>query len=177
MKTTANTRDDIDRFAALIKGIKVAMLTTITDDGSMRSRPMATQTKDFDRKHLWFFTKRSSPKSQEIASHHEVHLSYASPEDHRYVSVTGIASLVDDEDKKTELWSAVHKAWFPEGLDDPDLALLRVDVRHAEYWEAKGGRMVQLIGALRAAAAAKSAAEAFGEHGAVRFGGATETTP
>ncbi len=177
MKTPANSPNNVEHFAKLIKGIKVAMLTTVTDDGSMRSRPMATQTKDFDREHLWFFTKRSSPKSHEIESHHEVHLSYASPEDHRYVSVTGNAQLVDDKAKMQELWSPVHRAWFPDGLDDPDLALLRVDVQRAEYWEAKGARMVQLLGAIRAVATGHSVSDALGSHGEVHFGTSTDSTP
>ncbi len=176
MNSKDQDHNPVEHFAKLIKGIKVAMLTTVTDDGSMRSRPMATQTKDFDQRHLWFFTKRSSPKSYEIESHHDVHLSYASPDDHRFVSVTGRAQVVDDRSKVQELWSPVHKAWFAEGLDDPDLVLLRVDVLRAEYWDAPGARMVQLIGAIRAVATGKPLSS-IGDHGHVTFAGGSEATP
>ena len=37
-----------------------------------------------------------------------------------------------------ELWSPVYKAYFPEGLDDPALRLLKVNVHKAEYWESHG---------------------------------------
>lgn len=161
-------KDSAEHFRKLVKGIKIAMLTTVTDDGSMRSRPMATQTKDFDGEHLWFFTKRDSPKSHEIESHHDVHLSYASPEDHRYVSVTGKAWVVNDDAKMRELWSPVHRAWFPEGLEDPELTLLKVQVERAEYWDASGGRMIQLIGAIRAVATGMPLS-GIGNHGRVSF--------
>jgi general stress protein 26 len=55
---TANTtrnNEDVEKLAKLIKGIKFAMLTTALPDGSLRSRPMATQNTAFDGT-LWFFT-------------------------------------------------------------------------------------------------------------------------
>jgi general stress protein 26 len=39
----ANEQDTAGKLAELIKDIKIAMLTTVADDGSLRSRPMATQ--------------------------------------------------------------------------------------------------------------------------------------
>ena len=35
---------DIEQVADLIRGIRVAMLTTVDGDGELHSRPMATQT-------------------------------------------------------------------------------------------------------------------------------------
>src|SRR5208337_4347672 len=51
-----------------------------------------------------------------------------------YVSFTGHASVVQDREKMQDLWCPAYRAWFPRGLDDPELALLRVDVERAEYW-------------------------------------------
>ena len=41
--------------------------------------------------------------------------------------------------------------WFPDGLDSPELALLRVSVATAEYWDAPASRVKKLVGGLRAA--------------------------
>jgi general stress protein 26 len=41
------------------------------------------------------------------------------------------------------------KAWFPDGLDDPDLALLRVHVEAAEYWDSPSSTMVHIVGFVR----------------------------
>jgi general stress protein 26 len=38
------------------------------------------------------------------------------------------------------------KAWFPNGEDDPNLALLEVTATEAEYWDAPSGPAVKLVG-------------------------------
>ena len=132
------------KLATMIRGIKVAMLTTVGADGTLRSRPMAAQDAEFDGT-LWFFTQAGSAKMSEIRQYPQVNASYASPEDHRYVSLSGRASVVQDPDKMRELWSPAHRAWFPQGLDDPELVLLRVDVDKAEYWDMLSASMVDLL--------------------------------
>ena len=145
-------RDEtIKKLRELIKDIKFAMLTTAGDDGSLRSRPMATQQTEFDGD-LWFFTNASAPKVDEIRHDQHVNVSFSSPEDHRYVSVSGKAQIVRDRKKAEELWNPFYKAWFPEGLDDPDLALLKVPVEKAEYWDSPSSPVVHLIGFVKAVA-------------------------
>jgi general stress protein 26 len=144
------TRDEaIAKLTEFIKDIRIAMLTTQTPEGSLRGRPMATQEAPFDGD-LWFFTSAASPKVDEIEEEHHVQLSYASPEDNRYVSVSGRATVVRDRAKAEELWSPAMKAWFPDGLDDPDLALLRVQVEGAEYWDSPSSTMVHIVGLVKA---------------------------
>ena len=149
-------RNDIEKIRDLIKGIRFAMLTTVDTDGSLRSRPMATQEAEFDGE-LWFFTGASSPKVDEVERDHRVNVSYAAPDDNTYVSVSGTARLVRDKAKAKELWNPALKAWFPEGLDDPDLALLRVRVEKAEYWDSPSSKMVQLYGLAKAVLTGKRA--------------------
>jgi general stress protein 26 len=141
----------IQKLGELIRDIEVAMLTTVDRDGSLRGRPMATQTTDFDGE-LWFFTQASSPKVGEVQREEQVNVAFAEPEKQHYVSLSGRARIVRDRKKAEELWSPVLKAWFPKGLDDPDLALLRVMVDKAEYWDAPSSTMVHLIGMAKALA-------------------------
>jgi general stress protein 26 len=132
-----------------IKDVRIAMLTTIDQDGSLRSRPMATQSAEFDGE-LWFFTGAGSPKVAEVQEDQRVNVSYANPGDNLYVSVSGMAKLVQDRAKAEELWNPALKAWFPDGLDDPNLALLKVKVEKAEYWDGPSSKMVQLAGFVKA---------------------------
>jgi general stress protein 26 len=81
-----------------------------------------------------------------------VNLSYADPGNSRFVSVSGVAAVVKDPAKAKELWSPLYTAWFPKGLDDPELSLLMVRVRDAEYWDAPSGKMIQLAKIVKAAA-------------------------
>ncbi len=144
----------IKKVGELIDDIHFAMLTTTEPDGSLRSRPMASHQdhgKGFDGV-LWFFTKDDSGKIDEVQQDKHVNLAYSSPEKSKYLSVTGVATLVRDEVKAKELWDPKYKAWFPDGLDDPDLALLRVDVTKAEYWDTPGGAVVYAVGLVKALA-------------------------
>lgn len=155
----------IAKVGELIRNINMAMLTTEAEDGLLHSRPMATQQTDFDGT-LWFFTGLASGKVNELEWNPEVNLSYAQPSDSRYVSVSGTAEVVQDRRKMQELWNEIYRAWFPKGLDDPDLGLLKVEVSSAEYWESPSGKMVQIFGFLKALATGEPAQQG-AEHGTI----------
>lgn len=146
-----SNHDPLKKLHCLIKDINFAMMTTVASDGQLRSRPMATRLEDepFDGT-LWFFTHDKDAKVHEILESTHVNLSYANPDKNDYVSVSGKATLVKDKAKAKELWNPLYKAWFPEGLDDPRLALIRVDVAQAEYWDSPNSKMVQLAGFVKA---------------------------
>jgi general stress protein 26 len=141
-------QESIQKLNDLIKDVKVAMLTTI-DWGILRSRPMQTQEFDFDGD-LWFFTSSETHKTEEIEKDRRVNVSYAAPETNTYVSVTGTAAIVADRAKIEELWNPIYKAWFPDGLEDPNLVLLKVAVEQAEYWDSPSSTLVQVAGFVKA---------------------------
>ena len=99
---------------------------------------------------LWFFTGQSTDKTIEIDREAEVNVAYANPDDQAYVSVSGRARILTIGRKARELWNPFYKAWFPRGVDDPDLRLIRVDVTGAEYWDSSSSAMVHLIGFAKA---------------------------
>jgi general stress protein 26 len=158
----------VAKVAELIKDINVAMMTTEAEDGLLHSRPMATQKTEFDGT-LWFFTGYSTGKISEIDWNPEVNLSYSEPNHSRYVSVSGTAEIVDDRAKVEELWSDIYKAWFPQGIDDPDLCLMKVDVTFAEYWDVPSGKMVQAFGFLKALATGERLKMEGESHGVVEM--------
>jgi general stress protein 26 len=143
MTTHEKHEENVRKLREMIKGIEVAMLTTVQDDGSLRSRPMATQKVDFSGD-LYFFTKLSAFKVEEIEHDHQVSVSYASPENQLYVSMSGLARILPDRAKMEELWFGDLEAWFPRGLEDPELALLWISVTKAEFWEGPFGTLVYL---------------------------------
>jgi len=159
--TTTSPAEAQRKLAQFIHGIKMAMLTTSDTDGTLRSRPMATQAQAFDGD-LWFFTARSSHKVAEIDADHRVNLSYADPSASKYVSVSGTARLVQDRAKAEAMWTPAYKAWFPKGLDDPDLCLLRVTPTQAEYWDTPGTGLAHAIGFVKAIATGQRASP--GDH-------------
>ena len=141
-------QDQITKLWEMMKSTKFAMLTT-EDGDNLRARPMAASQSSFDGT-LWFFTKASSHKVDEVQSDHRVGVTYADPALQNYVSLSGMGTLVQDKAAIDEHWSDLLTTWFPDGKDDPDVALLRVTVTQAEYWDAPNSKMVHAYGYVKA---------------------------
>jgi len=157
---------DHDKLWDLIKDIKFGMLTHRHSSGMMHSCPLTTQNRTLDENSiLYFFISRKSETAAALLTDANVNVSYAHPGDDSYVSVSGKAAMVEDRAKTEELWSPVAKAWFPGGVTDPDLGLLEVSIHHAEYWDVKESKMVQL--AKMATAAITGKQPHLGEHKAL----------
>ncbi len=135
------TTSGIDHLAELIKGINVAMLTTVDRTGNLHSRPMMTLRRSTDGA-LWFFTEASSHMVDDVNGHHPVNICYVDAKQERYVSVSGRGRIVNDGAKKAELWESRLAKWMPKGFQDPSVILLRIEVQEAEFWDSGGAREI-----------------------------------
>ena len=133
----------------LIKDIRIAMMVTFDDDGNLRSRPMAANQDTFSGD-LWFFTSIQSGKIDQIEGNPNVLLGYSNPSKQEYVSINGEATIVRDRQKINELWSETLRVWFPKGPEDADIALIKVSLSGAEYWDAPSAAMVLAYGYVKA---------------------------
>lgn len=132
-----------------VKDIKICMLSTLDAAGKMNSRPMYTHQIQEDGV-IWFFTGKDSKKVLEINSNPIVNLNYSDTKSDLYVTINGKATITDDQAKVNELWNEMLKAWFPEGVNDPNIALIRVEADEAEYWDTPNSAIAQLIGYVKA---------------------------
>lgn len=140
---TASTHPDHDNFdddalakvRSLIKDVRVAMLTSVDQDGGLVSRPMALQEVEFDGD-LWFFSEADAPKVINVSANPQVNVACA--DDSAWVSLKGQADIVDDPDKKEELWNPFVESWFTAGPRDASIVLIRVHTESAEYWDSPG---------------------------------------
>lgn len=148
---TATDNEQIEKLRDLVKEIDYCMLTTIAEDGSLHSRPMALNGEIESNGDLWFFTNADSVKVQEVERVQQVNVSFAAPHQQCYVAMSGTAQTVRDRAKMQELWRPELKAWFPQELDEPGIALLKVTVKTAEYWDAPAGWVAKTIGFVKAA--------------------------
>lgn len=125
---------DLAPLRSLLKSLPVAMFNTVAHDGSVVARPL--QALEFDEDGvLWFATGLDSEKATEIRARPHVGLSFADHHANRFVSVSGPARLVNDREKINALWSPAMSVFFPQGKDDPNLVLVRVEIERAEYWD------------------------------------------
>jgi general stress protein 26 len=95
---------------------------------------------------FWFITSVNSEKVEAVRTIQRVNLCFAASQANRYVSVSGFCELIRDRAKAKDLWHSDYKSWFPGGLEDPDLVLLKIVVQQAEYWDPALARMVSLEG-------------------------------
>ncbi len=160
-----------ERLWSLIKDIRFAMFTTRHPaSGHLHARPMTTQNSKLDEdSSLWFFMSRQSDPVADLLEDAAVNVGYADPGSDSYVSVSGNAAVVNDLAKKEQLWSKMAEAWFPQGANDPDLALVQVRITHANYWDVKESKIVQLFKMAKAAVTGKRPT-GMGEHAEVRMG-------
>lgn len=120
----------------LIRGIRVAMLTTLAPDGLLVSRPMYTRDRPFDGE-LWFFLSLDSDKVDELLQTPQVNIAYAAPDRNQYVSIAGEGAIVRDRVLIEALWKEHYdRQYFRGGKDDPSLVLLKVQAISAEVWNA-----------------------------------------
>ena len=156
----------IEKFKEKIEDIEICMFSTVEPDGKIVSRPMSTRKMDPDGT-LWFFTNELSEKVDDLTTFENVNLAYANVSKQSYVSVSGSAELVRDRMVIEKLWSPILKAWFPRGLEDPNLALLKVIPHSAEYWNASASKMEQIVNVAKAIMQGKQYQS--GEHGKINL--------
>jgi general stress protein 26 len=143
MEDQGQGRYSAQQFRDLVKDIPFAMFTTVTAGGVLRSRPMVASENAFDGT-LWFFTRTSSAVAQEVGGNQMVNITYVSAPEDRFVSVSGVASVVRDVDHAGRMWSPAYNQWFAGGPSDPELSLIKIDVARVEFWDRKAGRMREL---------------------------------
>ncbi|WP_286691212.1 MULTISPECIES: pyridoxamine 5'-phosphate oxidase family protein [unclassified Aeromicrobium] len=135
--TDEKTLDD------LLTDLRIAMFTTITDDGTLRSIPMARQDTDLDPAELWFITAKDTEHTRDVAKRSDVQLTFSSSDS--WVALTGHAEVVDDLAKLKELWNTFAEAWLPEGPEGDNSTLIKVRVDKAEYWDTPGSKVASAI--------------------------------
>ena len=146
MGKTLTHDEKLAKLREIVKAVDICMLTTVDEGGDLHSRPMSNNREvEFDGD-LWFFTYGSSHKADEVGRVPKVNASFADVKAQLYASVSGHAEIVRDRAKIEELWQPQLKAWFPEGTDTPDIALLKVTAERAEYWDGSQSIVAHAVG-------------------------------
>jgi general stress protein 26 len=153
MNTSETDRNEMDvhldgdraiaKARELLPSFKTAMLvTTSLGGGGLHVRPLALlgDLATFGGT-LWFFTDDRSGKVREIAREAKVSLVCQNDRESRYLQLDGIASVVSDRSKMRELYTPFVRTYFPDGLDDPHITLLRFEAATGAFWDNPGGML------------------------------------
>jgi len=140
-------QDRQEKVRDLVRSSRIAMLTSVSPDGTLVSKPMANQDVDFDGS-VWFIAERESEKVRNIRANPSVNVAYST--NSSWVSLAGRASVVDDHAKLAELWDTFTDAWMEGGPDNPNNILIKVDADSAEYWDSPGSKVTQVVNLVKA---------------------------
>lgn len=132
------------RLADIVKRFDNAILVTRNDSApvGLHGRPMSIAKVDGDAD-LWFITSIDAPKSRELEAHPEALVTLQGPS--TYVVLQGIARVSQDRAKIDELWDKTYDVWFPNGKDDPDVAVVHVTISAGEFWDLRPAKRVKYL--------------------------------
>lgn len=137
--------EKIEQFKKLVKDTKFCMITTTSaENGILRSRPMTLQEVD-ESSEMWFFADVNCDMVLDIGNNPQVNIAFANPGDSSYVSVVAQATRVESREKIKDLFTPAVKAWFPDGPEDKNLALVKCRVESVDYWDSPSSKAVQLV--------------------------------
>jgi general stress protein 26 len=142
---TDDTRDVIWRH---MTAIGTCMLVT-SDKNGVRARPMRGIIES-DSNAIWFFSDRDTEKAESASQAEKCCLTFADVRGQTFVSATGQLDMVDDRDEIQRLWSEGAEVYFPGGVNDDSVILLRFSPEHAAYWDAPSNPIVLAIKFLQA---------------------------
>ena len=105
-------------------------------DGDPRTAVPMTAQLDSDAKgSIWFFTGRD----HHLAAGGPTTATFADKGHDLFARFTGTLTEETDGARLEEEWSPAVAAWFPQGRNDPNLLMLRMDLGEAEIWNADIG--------------------------------------
>lgn len=149
-----------------ISGLRFAMVTT-TEPLSTRPLTLAEESEET----LRFLVSSEADwvpalsAASTIASGSEAQVSLSDPKGNTYVALHGTAHVSSDRNTIQRLWSPGADVYF-DGVDDPTIAVLEIEVESGEYWDGPSGVIGQSIALFRAALSDDPSKS--GEHGKVK---------
>lgn len=124
--------DQVEKLKQIVGRCRVGMLGMYREDG-IHFSPMSHVDIDDDG-NLWFFATKETGKTVSTKNKNNIFITYAQESNSTFLSIYGKAYLNANREKMKELFNPYIKAWFPKGLDDPNLSLLVVHPLEVECW-------------------------------------------
>ena len=134
-----NEQEIKEKFWKAVKS-DMTMFLGLAEGEDGHARPMTAQ---LDERHLtddsyngpiWFFTSTDSVLYQKIGSGDRAMAHFTSKSHDVWATIHGGLSQSHDREMIERLWNRFVAAWYEGGMDDPKLALIRLDPDAAEIW-------------------------------------------
>lgn len=127
----------------LLKDFDTVMMITVTPEGFLMSRPMATQgdpLKDSESD-IWFVTSLESGKAHDLEIDPRVNLSYYKGGNQAWVSIAGRGRIERNSERVKQIWKDDWSVWFSDGPEDPTIGIIHVEALLVTHWHPEGSRV------------------------------------
>jgi general stress protein 26 len=136
--------DAIEQLKEIVDHQRICMMVTDPTNYPPNSRPMAVAEVD-DSGAFWFLALRTSEKFDDLEQDPRVTLHIANPSDQAFLTIHGNCEVLNEMARKKQLWSVLAKAWVQDGVDNPDLRVLKVTPTDGYYWDTEQGKVVAAV--------------------------------
>ena len=131
----------VEKLISIAEDIDFCFFCTDLPSIPIESSPMSTQEVDSEG-NIWFLASKDSVKYDNIRKDGRVQLFYALPVDLNFLVVYGKAETLYDRKRIEKYWNKFVEGWFENGIDDPNIILIKVSPEDAHYWDTKSSKMV-----------------------------------
>src|SRR5215217_6986888 len=129
----------IEEISKRMAGIDIAILSTHTENGQIANRPMSNNGDVKYDGTSYYFTFEQARTVSDIKASNKVALGFTSPgsvfSDAIYVAVEGVAELIRNKATFKAHWTTDLDRWFENGVDTPDIVLIKVKATRITYWD------------------------------------------
>lgn len=134
----------VEKIREIVKHGRYCLFGTALTSPPIAVRPMTVQNVD-DAGALWFLSGRSTSTNQHLAANPGTQLFFANPEKQEFLTLDGTTTIHTDRASKEAHWTPFAKTWFNQGIDDPELTVLRFQPAAGYYWDTKHGKTASLL--------------------------------
>jgi general stress protein 26 len=134
----------VEKIREIAKHARYCLFGTALKSPPVTVRPMTVQTVD-DAGILWFLSGRTSHHNQHLAKDPLVQLFFANPEKQEFLTLDGAATIHTDRATREAHWTPFAKAWFAQGVEDPELTVLKFEPAGGYYWDTKHGKTASFL--------------------------------
>jgi general stress protein 26 len=142
------TRKSLAEVAKEMAGIDIAILSTYAESGEIANRPMSNNGDVTYDGTSYYFTYEQTRSVADIQRNPKVALGFSSEggifSDGIYVAVEGVAELIRDNAAFQQHWTSDLDEWFENGVNTPDIVLIKVKATRATYWKGREEGQIDL---------------------------------
>ena len=134
----------VEKIGHIATSTRICLFGTSEGHTPLEFRPMSVQHVDAVG-NLWFLSARSSTLNRQVSRHPFVQLLFANPAASEYLSLQGRAFASDSQPLREKYWNPLAQAWFKQGINDPELTVVRVQPEQGHYWDSDDGKTVTFL--------------------------------